>query len=123
MSSLVNYLSGFSLAIAVHLLIIFFVALLLNRFLRLMSNLVVKPAGSSQTRAAQAREQQTRTMAGVLYSAASKIVWFVAILTALDQLGVNPTPALTLAGLASVAIGFGAQNLVRDLITGFYIVL
>jgi small conductance mechanosensitive channel len=47
----------------------------------------------------------------------------VALLTALDQVGVNPTPALTLAGLASVAIGFGAQNLVRDIITGFYIVL
>jgi small conductance mechanosensitive channel len=39
-----------------------------------------------------------------------------------DKIGINPVPALTLAGLASVAVGFGAQNLVRDLITGFYIV-
>jgi small conductance mechanosensitive channel len=58
----------------------------------------------------------------VLYGAGSKIVWVVAFLTALPRIGVNPFPALTLAGLASVAIGFGAQNLVRDLITGFYIV-
>ena len=54
---------------------------------------------------------------------ASKVVWFVALLTAVDKVGINPIPALTLAGLVSVAVGFGAQNFVRDLITGFYIVL
>ena len=122
MSSLINILTQFTPMTAVHLFLIFVIALLLNRFLKVMTNLVVKPA-ASQSRAAQVREQQTRTLAGVLYSAASKVVWVVALLTALDQLGVNPTPALTLAGLASVAIGFGAQNLVRDIITGFYIVL
>jgi small conductance mechanosensitive channel len=100
---------------------IFVVALLVNRFLRVMTNLTIKLA-ATQTRAAQVREQQTRTLAGVLYGAGSKIVWVVAVLTALPRVGINPFPALTLAGLASVAIGFGAQNLVRDLITGFYIV-
>jgi len=97
------------------------VALLVNRFLRVMTNLTIKLA-ATQTRAAQVREQQTRTLAGVLYGAGSKIVWVVAVLTALPRVGINPFPALTLAGLASVAIGFGAQNLVRDLIMGFYIV-
>jgi len=104
------------------LVTIFVIALLLNRFLRVMTNLMIKQA-ATQTRAAQVREQQTRTLAGVLYGAGSKIVWVVALLTALPRIGVNPFPALTLAGLASVAIGFGAQNLVRDLITGFYIIL
>jgi small conductance mechanosensitive channel len=122
MSSLLNAFSQFSLMTAVYLFLIFFIALLLNRFLKVMTNLLVKPA-ASQARGALVREQQTRTLAGVLYSAASKIIWVVALLTALAQLGVNPAPALTLAGLASVAIGFGAQNLVRDVITGFYIVL
>ncbi|MFI5057479.1 MAG: mechanosensitive ion channel family protein [Candidatus Acidiferrales bacterium] len=104
------------------LVTIFVIALLLNRFLRVMTNLMIKQA-ATQTRAAQVREQQTRTLAGVLYGAGSKIVWVIALLTALPRIGVNPFPALTLAGLASVAIGFGAQNLVRDLITGFYIIL
>jgi small-conductance mechanosensitive channel len=122
MSSLLNAVSQFSLLTAIHLFFIFLIALLLNRFLRAMTKLLVKPA-SSQSRTAQVREQQTRTVAGVLYSAASKVVWVVAILTAMRELGLDPTPALTLAGLASVAIGFGAQNLVRDIITGFYIVL
>jgi len=104
------------------LVTIFVIALLLNRFLRVMTNLMIKRA-ATQTRTAQVREQQTRTLAGVLYGAGSKIVWVVALLTVLPRIGVNPFPALTLAGLASVAIGFGAQNLVRDLITGFYIIL
>lgn len=106
----------------VDLVAIFLVALIFNRFLRILTNLIVHPA-VSQSRAAQAREQQTRTLAGVVYSGGSKVVWFIALLTALDKIGINPTPALTLAGLGSVAVGFGAQNLVRDVITGFYIVL
>ena len=105
-----------------HLLIIFMVALFLNRLLRVVSKFIVKPA-TSQTRAAQAREQQTRTLSGVVFSAGSKIVWAVALLTAAQEFGINVTPVAALAGLASLAVGFGAQNLVRDIITGFYIIL
>jgi len=122
MSRVLDFLSGISLSTALHLFGIILLALLVNRFLKILTKLVIKPA-SNQSRAAQVREQQTATLAGVLYSALSKVVWIVALITALDLFGINPTPALTLAGLASVAVGFGAQNLVRDVITGFYIVL
>jgi len=98
------------------------IALLLNRVMRAVSNLVIKHA-SGQGRTAQQREQQTRTLAGVLYGAGSKVVWVVALLTALSVFKINILPAVTLAGLASLAVGFGAQTLVRDIITGFYIVL
>ena len=122
MSSLIPYLNNSVVSVVLHLLVIFAVALVLNRFLRVVANLVVKPA-ASQSRSEQIREQQTRTLADVVYGAASKVVWVVAILTALDQVGINPTPALALAGLAGIAVGFGAQDLVRDVIGGFYIVL
>lgn len=122
MSRVQEFLSGITLSTALHLLGIILIALLVNRFLKILTRLLIKPA-TSQSRAAQAREQQTATLAGVLYSAVSKVIWVVALITALDLFGINPTPALTLAGLASVAVGFGAQNLVRDVITGFYIVL
>ena len=122
MSSLLPFLNENTLSIALRLLGIFVIALVLNRFLRVMTNVLIKRAEGS-SRAEQVREQQTRTLAGVVYSAASKVVWAIAILTALDKVGISPTPALTLAGLASVAVGFGAQNLVRDVIGGFYIVL
>jgi small conductance mechanosensitive channel len=122
MSNFLTNLPTFSVANLFHLLIIFLVAVLLNRLLRIVTQLIIKPA-TTQTRAAQAREQQTRTLSGVVFSAGSKIVWAVALLTAAQEFGINITPVAALAGLASLALGFGAQNLVRDVITGFYIIL
>jgi small conductance mechanosensitive channel len=122
MTSLSIHWPDFTLSTVLDLAAIFLIALLINRFLRVMTKLMIKTA-ATQSRSAQVREQQTRTLATVLYNSGSKVVWFVALLTALEQLQIPIAPALTLAGLASVAIGFGAQNLVRDLISGFYIVL
>jgi len=109
-------------AVFFRLVAILIVALVVNRLLRLITNLLIKPA-ASEARAAKAREQQTRTVAVVLYSAGSKIVWGVALLTAASEFRIDVLPAATLAGLASLALGFGAQNLVRDVITGLYIIL
>jgi small conductance mechanosensitive channel len=122
MPSSFNHWLNLTLPNALHLLGIFVLALVVNRVLRAVTNLVIKQA-ASPARTAQIREQQTRTLAAVLYGAASKIIWAVALLTALSEFGINILPAATLAGLASLALGFGAQNLVRDVITGFYIVL
>jgi len=122
MPSSFNRLLDFALPYALHLLGIFVIALVANRLLRAVTNLVIKQA-SGQGRPAQLREQQTRTLAGILYGTGSKVIWAVALLTALSVFKINILPAVTLAGLASLAVGFGAQSLVRDVITGFYIVL
>ena len=122
MPSSFNHWLELTLPYALYLLGILVIALLVNRLFRAVTNLVIKHA-SGHGRPAQQREQQTRTLAGVLYGAGSRIVWAVAILMALDKLGFNISAAVTLAGLASLAVGFGAQTLVRDIITGFYIVL
>jgi small-conductance mechanosensitive channel len=76
----------------------------------------------ARTRGAQMREQQTRTMAGLLYSVGVAFILVGAILTALPELGFNVTPVEATAAVASLALGFGAQSLVRDLINGFFIV-
>jgi moderate conductance mechanosensitive channel len=122
MPSSLNRWLELALPNALHLIGIFVIALVLNRLLRAVTNLVIKQA-SAPGRPAQLREQQTRTLAGVLYGAGSKVVWVVALLTAVREFRIDITPALTLAGLASLAVGFGAQTLVRDVITGIYIVL
>jgi len=122
MSSLLSHLPEFTAANFLRLLAIFLGALLLNRLLRIVTNVLIKPA-ASESRAAKAREQQTRTVAGVLYSASSKVVWVVALLTVAHEFGIDAMPAAAVAGLASLALGFGAQNLIRDIITGFYIIL
>jgi len=122
MPSSINHWLDLALPNALRLLGIILLALLVNRVLRALTNLVVKTA-ATQTRPAQLREQQTRTLASVLYGTLSKVVWVVAFLTSLREFNFDITPVITVAGLASLAIGFGAQNLVRDVIMGFYIVL
>jgi small-conductance mechanosensitive channel len=122
MSSFLANLPDFTLTNLLHLLIIFGVAVILNRLLRVPTKLIVKPA-TTPSRTAQAREQQTRTLSEVIYSVGSKIVWTAALLTAALEIGINITPIAVLAGLAALAVGLGAQNLVRDVITGFYIIM
>ena len=120
-----SFLSGFptpTLTNLLHLLGILVAVIVINRLLRWITQLIVKPA-SSQSRGAQAREQQTRTLAGVVYSGGSKVVWALALLMAAQEFGLNVTAVAAVAGLASLAVGFGAQNLVRDVISGFYIIL
>lgn len=96
-------------------------AFLLNRLLRAVTRKLVEMA-QTKTRVAVLREQQTRTMAGILYSAGTAILVVIAVLMILPELGVNVMPVITAAGLASLALGLGAQHLVRDLISGFSIV-
>jgi small-conductance mechanosensitive channel len=117
-----NHWADLAITRALPILGILVVALVVNRLLRALANLMIKPA-TAQTRQSQMREQQTRTLAGIVYSAGSKVVWAVALLMSLPKLGIDTLPAVTLAGLASLAVGFGAQTLVRDVIAGFYIVL
>ncbi len=103
------------------LLVIAAAAFLLVRLLKSITSRVVERA-RTQTRSAQMREQQTTTLAGILYSVASAVVVAVAVLSALPELGFNVTPFAAAAGLASLAVGFGAQNLVKDVINGFFII-
>ncbi len=103
------------------LLVILLLAVFLLRILRSLTNRLVQSA-KTPTRASQMREQQTRTMGSLLYSIFATIIIIVAVLMALRVFDIDVAPALATAGLASVAIGFGAQSLLKDLINGFFIV-
>jgi moderate conductance mechanosensitive channel len=103
------------------ILVITLIALVLARILKAVTTRLVQ-ISKGQTRVAQLREQQTRTMAGLLYSLGVSIIIAVAILTALPEFGFNVTPVAATAAVASLALGFGAQTLVKDLINGFFIV-
>ena len=63
------------------------------------------------------------TLSGVLWTISSGLLWFVVVLIALSQIGVNIGPILAGAGVVGLAVGFGAQHLVRDLVTGFFLLL
>ncbi len=103
------------------LLVILLFAILLTRALKAMTSRLVQLA-KAQSRAGQMREQQTRTMAGLLYSIGAAIIGLIAVLMGFEVLGFDIAPAMATAGVASIAIAFGAQSLLKDFINGFFIV-
>ena len=77
-----------------------------------------------QYRAQEARRQQRmRTLGNVGRSVAVIVIWTWAVLAVLDQLGVNVAPLIASAGVVGVAIGFGAQSLVKDFFSGMFILI
>ena len=77
-----------------------------------------------QYRAQEARRQQRmRTLGNVGRSVAVIVIWTWAALAVLDQLGVNVAPLIASAGVVGVAIGFGAQSLVKDFFSGMFILI
>ncbi len=69
------------------------------------------------------RARRLETLASLGRSAASYALTVIFGILALKALGVDPMPLITAAGVAGLAIGFGAQRLVRDVIGGFFILL
>jgi moderate conductance mechanosensitive channel len=69
------------------------------------------------------RKQRVRALGSVLRSAASVTIFSIAGLTILGDLGVNLAPLLASAGVVGIAIGFGAQNLVRDYLSGIFMLV
>jgi small conductance mechanosensitive channel len=67
--------------------------------------------------------KRTGTLSGVVHWILRLVIWSVAAFMVLSELGVPVAPILTAAGVVGLAVGFGAQNLVQDFISGFFILL
>src|SRR5579875_2705459 len=69
------------------------------------------------------RAQRAETIGSVLRSITSFVVFVIAAVLVLGELGINLAPIIAGAGIAGVAIGFGAQNLVKDFLAGMFMIL
>jgi small-conductance mechanosensitive channel len=69
------------------------------------------------------RRRRTVTVVSLVAATLTVVVWFTILLSILSWLGVSIGPLLASAGIAGVALGFGAQTLVRDTISGLFIFL
>lgn len=67
--------------------------------------------------------KRAHTLAALLSATATVVIWVVVLITVLEQAGVPVGPLLAAAGIGGIALGFGAQHLVRDLVAGFCILL
>jgi small conductance mechanosensitive channel len=84
--------------------------------------MLIVPRGGLPSEVAE-EEKRATTITRLLSMLATTVITVGALLIVLRELGVNITPILTGAGIVGLAVGFGAQNLVRDLITGFFLIL
>lgn len=92
--------------------LIFAVAFVVRRLLhRLLGRLI------------NGKARRVETVAALIRSIASAAVWTTAGLMALSELGLNLGPLIAGAGIVGVAVGFGAQNLVRDFLSGIFMLL
>lgn len=68
-------------------------------------------------------EKRINTLTGIIYGAGKITIWLIFIMMLLKKFNVDIGPIIAGAGIIGLAIGFGAQELVRDVITGFFILL
>lgn len=68
-------------------------------------------------------DQRARAVGSLLTSTIVAAVWTVAVIVGLGEAGINVAPLIASAGIVGVAIGLGAQTLVRDYLAGIFIVL
>ncbi len=97
-------------------------ARLLRIGLSRLESALIKAGEKTETVPGQARKR-VATLVGLLRTIAMVLLWAVVLVIVLDQIGLDVTPILAGAGIVGLAVGFGAQNIVRDLISGFVMVL
>ena len=80
---------------------------------------LTKHALSSSSRS----DQRAATVSRLLHGTISTTIWIIAIITILAIAGINVGPLLASAGILGVALGFGAQTLVKDYLSGIFLIL
>lgn len=96
--------------------------LLRKWFPRLRMQIVKRMAGHGQPVDVEL-EKRAATLGSIIRKTLSAIIWVVAIIMSLKEAGFDIGPILAGAGVVGLAVGFGAQNLVSDVISGMFILL
>jgi small conductance mechanosensitive channel len=104
-----------------HLVVIAAIAFVLSRLLRLITFQMIRAA--ERHAGSPDRIGQVKTLAGVIRATGLAIIGLIASLLFLDKLGVNLAPLLASAGVAGIAIGLAAQNIVKDVLNGILILI
>ena len=84
---------------------------------------VTRTAELSEMLMSQRTEQRANAIGSLLKSVTSVTIWAIAVLTILPLLGIDIAPLLASAGVIGVALGFGAQTLVKDYLSGIFMIV
>jgi small-conductance mechanosensitive channel len=107
------------------ILLILALAFVADLVLRLTVPRVIRPVVTRQMagKPEEEIEQRSHTLVAVLRGAGRFVIVVWALFTILPEAGINVTPILASVGIAGIALGFGAQSLVKDVISGLFILI
>jgi small-conductance mechanosensitive channel len=111
-----------SLRVTIILLFGWFCMLVLQRVLRSLEQRLIKQSKEAGEPPSES-DKRIETIVRLVRQAAMIGIWLTVGLVALKEIGVQIGPILASAGVLGLAVGFGAQNLVRDVISGFFFIL
>ena len=109
---------------AIQVAIILIVSVILSLLIRLMIPRLIKARMPSLRR--ETKEQlaaRSNTLSGIIVQVLTVLLWIFVLVMILSQLGVDIAPLLAGIGVASLALGFAAQNIIRDYLHGFFIIM
>ena len=98
-------------------------SILLTRLLRAVADRIPRLMPAGKEPVITEREKRAHTLASILPTVGKTLVLIVAVMMVLREIGLDITPLIAGAGVAGLAIGLGAQSLIRDVIAGFFILL
>ena len=116
-------IAAWTFASGLRVILILLLAYALIRTIRLLVSRFEHDLNRGTGLDALERAKRARTLGSVINKAASVFIAGIAVLMVLREFHVDIAPVLTGAGIAGLAIGFGAQTLVRDIISGFFLIL
>jgi small-conductance mechanosensitive channel len=108
---------------AMRIVLILVLAWLVSRLLRSIIRRIERISDDGDPNTTTELEKRAQTIGRILRQASSVLVWSVTLMLVLGEFGVDLKPILAGAGILGLAVGFGAQTLVKDVITGFFILL
>ena len=110
--------------VALKLSVIIAILIIAKRFgIILIDKSIRKAITSDKYASSKAEEKREDTLIGILNALLKAVVWIFGATLILAQLGVNVGPLIAGASIAGIAIGFGAQSIVKDFVTGIFIIL
>jgi small conductance mechanosensitive channel len=110
-------------SILVILVLAYILLKITNIFLRRIKPLMLKHLESDSDLDSSEMEKRIETLISILRSTIKVVVWLVIGMLILRKIGIDIAPIIAGAGIVGLAVGFGAQELVRDFITGFFMLM
>ena len=124
MQNFLNLIYPWILNSGIKILVIAMLAVLVNAFSHIIIEKVIRKIIVADRNSSKESEiKREDTIIRIVHGSLSITVWIIAALMILQEIGIQVGPILAAAGVAGLALGFGGQYLIRDIISGLFIIL